>query len=181
MDGHQLQKNDGRDECLGCGDLTQEEEEAYFAKILIASIIGAVICVITTAIASLPVCCGKMTNMPMIPVSAVLCVVAGICMAIPLIAGKLVTDSTIEEICDDCGCTSEDEQDLKDAIGALGVFLAYTVGGGFVVVILGGVTICLGCCMCCPCCGPLKTAKEAAAGGGPPATVQGQVIGSAAS
>jgi len=161
-----------------CGVLTTDEEEAYYAKILVGSIVGAVICLATVIVASLPVCCGKFTTLPLIPVSVVCMVIAGICMAIPLLTGKVAMDGVIEDACAKCGCTEADKNDLKEGLSALGVAVAYTFGCGFVVVILGAVTMCLGCCMCCPCCGPLKTAKDDAAAA--PPTVTGQVVGTQA-
>jgi ABC-type nickel/cobalt efflux system permease component RcnA len=182
-DYHLYHDGDGSSYCHDCGELTKEEEEDYYARIWVGSIIGGVICTITIIVASIPGCCGKMTNGPLIPIAVVIMILAGICMSIPMITGKVVTDSVISDACDKCGCSEQDEKKLKDAFSTLGVLVAYTVGGGFIVVILGGITMCLGCLLCCPCCGPLQQAKLAqkeGAAGAPPAAVLGQVVGNGA-
>lgn len=161
----------------------EEYAEDWYGKILVGSIVGAVLTIITTVVASLPVCCGVMKNSNLIPIAVALGVVAAICLFIPLITGMATTGGLVDDICNSCddGCTEQDRSELTDAIGALGVIVAYIHGFGFIVVILGAVTLCLSCCMCCPCCGPLQQAKlekQQAAGGAAP--VQGQVVGSAA-
>lgn len=164
-----------------CGELTDEEAEDYYGKILVGSVIGTIITIITTITGSLPVCCGVMKQGPLVPVAVVIGAVAGISMFIPMITGKVVIDSVVSDIChgDDCNCSEETERDLKDALSALGIFVAYLHGFGFLVLIFGGVTICMSCCMCCPCCGPLQQAKLQQQQGGPARAqaVQGQVVG----
>merc|ERR1712014_94921 len=83
-----------------------------------------------------------------------------------------------DDICNSCdnGCTDDERKQIEEAIGALGVLVAYIHGFGFIVVILASITMCLTCCMCCPCCGPLKQAQTDVQTMQPQAQVMGQVV-----
>ena len=86
---------------------------------------------------------------------------------------KLVRTPTAEADVNHSGCSEKDKSDAKDAVGALGILVAYLHGFGFLVVILGITASALGCCICCKCC---KMKDDAGAAGGQQPAVIGQPV-----
>jgi hypothetical protein len=98
-------------------------------------------------------------------------------MLFPAFGVGAATDGAVNDTCDSCtgGCTTKQKEDMKAILNALGIFVAYIAGGGWLCIILGIVAAVIGCCACCPCCGPLATKKlQQASGANVPAAVVGQ-------
>jgi len=152
--------------------------EDWYGKILVGCVFGIIFTLVTTIVTSLPVCCGVMKDGPLKPIAIVCGVVAGFSYFIPFISGFATAGAFTDDICNSCdnGCTDDERKQIEEAIGALGVLVAYIHGFGFIVVILASITMCLTCCMCCPCCGPLKQAQTDAQPTQPQAQVMGQVV-----
>ena len=88
-------------------------------------------------------------------------------------------DSTAKDVCSTCddGCTDEDEKNLRDALTALGVVLAYCCGCGWLSCVFGITASAMGCGTAFPCCGPLKDKQNKGVLGQAP--VGGMVVGQA--
>lgn len=131
---------------------TDDDADAWYGAIMVGSIVGFLVGLVLTVLVALPLCCGILKG----PAKILAGVAIGLgifVIFIPLIAGKASTDAAISKMCDKCGtCEPDEEQKAKDAIGALGVIVAYTVGHGYLCVIIGVLAACLGCCVCCKCC-----------------------------
>lgn len=172
---------DGRGTCLATTCVWKDDDaKDWYSKILVGSMVGAAIALITLVITSLPVCCGVMKDGNLKCIGAVVGVIAGLSLLIPFVTGAATSGQVVDDVCKNCsgGCTDKEREDIRTAISALGVYVAYTAGFGFIVVILGAISMCLACCMCCPCCGPLQEAQQAKQqGGAPAAQVVGQVVG----
>ncbi|CAK0809001.1 unnamed protein product [Prorocentrum cordatum] len=156
--------------------------EDWYASMIIGTIIGVIISTITLVLASCPVCCGVMKDKPLKAFACVLALITIPLYFLPYIAAKQTTVGLVEDICGGCsgGCTQEEKTELEDTIDGYSIFIAYTFGYGFAVLILAGITHCLTCCICCPCCGPLTTSKPTPVqpySGAPQPAVMGQVLG----
>lgn len=152
-----------------CNHMSQACEdkivEHFFATILTFSAVGAVLAIAGIVLGCLPTCCGKMIEKAK-PFGIIAMVLSLIGMIMPAIAGKVAIDSSIDKVCEDKGCNpngcDQDEIDEeKDALAALGIVLAYTVGHGYLPLILGIIGMAMGGAACCKCC----KAKGEPAGG----------------
>lgn len=154
-----------------------EYAEDWYGKILVGSLIGFAITLGTTITLSLPVCCGVMKNANVKVIGIICGIIGGLSLFIPFISGAVSSGALVEDICDACthGCSDTDRDELNTHLGALGVIVAYIHGMGFLVVVMGAVTLCLSCCTCCPCCGPLKADNNVTPVN--PNAPQGQVVG----
>jgi hypothetical protein len=154
-----------------------EYAEDWYGKILVGSIIGFVITLGTTITLSLPVCCGVMKKANVKVIGIICGIIGGLSLFIPFISGAVSSGALVEDICDACthGCSDTDRDELNTHLGALGVIVAYIHGMGFLVVVMGAITLCLSCCTCCPCCGPLKADNNVTPVN--PNAPQGQVVG----
>jgi len=137
---------------------TDKDSEEYYSMLIVGTAIGAVFGIICVVFASLPLCCGIMKPHAKIIAGIVIAIGIFICF-IPAIAGKAQADGAVDKMCDRCdadpshsGCHDDDKDRAKDAIGALGVLVAYIHAFGFVVVCLGATAAGMGCCICCRCC-----------------------------
>lgn len=164
-------------------EVTDEEEEDWYAKMLTGSIVGAVVAIILIVIASMPVCCGvaKENKSTLCCMGTFVGIIAAVCNFVPLIAALVATTEAVDHHCDKCNCTDEEREDAKHIFGFWGAIIGYMHGMGFLVVVLATTAEVLVCCMCCPCCGPLKTYRDAQKLPQGPAVqvpqVQGNVVG----
>lgn len=137
---------------------SDKDSEQFYALLIVGTAIGAIFGTICTVLTALPLCCGIMKPQAKI--------ISGVCMAIgificfiPAITGKAQADAAVEKMCERCAteaysrpCTDKERTDAKDQVSALGIFVAYLHGFGFVVVILGVTASVMACCICCKCC-----------------------------
>merc|ERR1712224_638990 len=101
------------------------------------------------------------------------------------------TDSAIEKWCNECGgttsvsgtgqaqthatCKEQDKQNAKNTLGALGIYVAYVYGFGFLCFIFGITSMALSCCIMCNCCKMKDVGANSAGKAGGPVT--GEVVG----
>ena len=163
---------------LSC-EWTDKDSEEFYGMLIVGTVIGALFGIICCVFACLPLCCGVMKPQAKIIAGVVMAIGIFICF-IPGITGKAQGDGAVDKMCERCEaqpnagkCTEDDKTKAKDAVGALGVLVAYIHAFGFVVIILGITAAVMGCCICCKCC---KMADEVASA--PPG---GMVIGQPAS
>merc|ERR1719343_928748 len=104
MPGYKLNTYGGSTTCIdnSC-NWRDDMAEDWYAKILVGSIIGIIIVLVTTIVTSLPVCCGVMKDGPLKPIATVCAVIAGFSYFIPFISGLATAGSFTEDICDSCG------------------------------------------------------------------------------
>jgi len=158
---------------------TEKDSEEFYGMLIIGTIIGALFTIIAVVMACLPLCGGLMK--PQAKIIAGIAIFIGIfCCFIPAITGKAQADAAVTKMCDRCAasaatpgswdtaCTADDEAKAKEAVGALGILVAYIHAFGFVVIILGITAAALGCCICAKCC---KMKEEASGGAGQPAVI----------
>jgi len=158
---------------------TDKDSEEFYAMLIIGTVIGLLFAIICIVFACLPLCGGIMK--PQAKIIAGVAIAIGIIVCfIPAITGKAQADAAVNKMCDRCaadptnaGCSEQDKSDAKEAVGALGIIVAYVHGFGFLVVVLGVTAAALGCCICCKCC---KMKEEGGAAGGQPAVI-GQPVG----
>lgn len=158
---------------------TDKDTEEFHGMLIIGSVIGTLFAIICIVFASLPLCAGIMKPQAKIVASVAISIGIFVCF-IPAITGKAQADAAVNKMCERCsadpthsGCTADEKSKAKEAVGALGVIVAYIHGFGFLVVVLGITAAALGCCICCKCC---KMKEEGGAAGGQPAVI-GQPVG----
>jgi len=161
---------------LSC-EWTDQDSEEFYKMLIVGTIIGAIFGIGCIIVASLPLCCGIGKPFGKIIAGVVMAIGIIICF-IPAITGKAQGDGAVNKMCDRCAttgdtCNEDDKTKAKEAIGALGILVAYIHAFGFVVIILGATAAGMGCCICCKCC-KMKDEMEGGAAGG---AVQGQVVG----
>jgi len=156
-----------------------KDSEEFYKMLIVGTIIGAIFGIGTVIAGSLPLCCGIGKKYAK-PIAGVIIAIGIIICFIPVITGKAQTDAAVDKMCDRCEasnthdkCKDEDRSKAKDAVGALGILVAYLHAFGFVVVILGATAASLGCCILCKCCKMKDDPAGAPAGG----AVTGQVVG----
>jgi hypothetical protein len=164
---------------LSC-EWTDKDSEEFYSMLMVGTVIGAIAGIILCVAAGLPLCCGIGKEWAKVIAGIVIGLGIFICF-IPAIAGKAQGDGAVDKMCDRCAngpehdqCKNDDREKAKDAIGALGVLVAYIHAFGFVVVILGATAAGMACCICCKCC---KMKEEPEMAGSAPPAVQGQVVG----
>jgi len=157
---------------------TDKDSETFYGMLIVGTVIGTLFGIICCVFACLPLCCSIMKPQAKIIAWVVILIGIFICF-IPGITGKAQGDAAVNKMCERCDadannagkCSEDDKTKAKDAVGALGVIVAYMHGFGFVVVILGVTAAIMGCCICCKCC---KMKDDEAIPGG---MVTGQPVG----
>lgn len=152
----------------------------WYDRMIIGTILGAIVTSITLILASCPVCCGVMKDKPLKVFAIVLSLITIPCYFLPYIFAKHTTVGLVEDICNSCpsGCTQEEKTHLEDQIDGFSTWAAYTFGFGFVVVLLASITNCLSCCMCSTCCQPTtKTPVQPYVGSAQANVAQATVVG----
>jgi len=137
---------------------TEKDSEDFYGMLIIGTVIGIIFTMICIVCACLPLCGGILKPQAKIIAGIVIFVGIFACF-IPAITGKAQADSAVNKMCDRCsadpnhsGCSDDDKTKAKDAVGALGILVAYIHAMGFLVIILGITAAALGCCICCKCC-----------------------------
>jgi hypothetical protein len=161
---------------------TDKDSEEFYGMLIIGTVIGALFSIICIVVACLPLCAGIMKAQAKIVAGVVIAIGIFVCF-IPAITGKAQADAAVNKMCERCeadvnhsGCSEVDKSDAKDAVGALGIIVAYVHGFGFMVVILGITAAALGCCICCKCCKMKDEDGGNQGAGGQPAVI-GQPVG----
>jgi hypothetical protein len=159
---------------------TDEDSEEFYSMLVVGTVIGAIFSIICIVLASLPLCCGIVKPKANI-IAAVVITIGIIACFVPAITGKAQADGAVNKMCDRCeadvhhtGCTNKERSDAQDAVGALGILVAYVHGFGFMVVILGITASAMGCCICCKCC---KMKDDQFSVGQQPAVIGQAVVG----
>jgi len=159
---------------------TDKDSEDFYGMMIVGTVIGVLFAMMCIVFACLPLCAGMMKPQAKIIAGIVIAIGIIVCF-IPAITGKAQADAAVNKMCDRCaadpshrGCTADDKTKGKEAVGALGIIVAYVHGFGFLVVILGVTAAALGCCICCKCC---KMKEEEGTVGGKPAVIGQPVNG----
>merc|ERR1719433_102456 len=97
---------------------------------------------------------------------------------VPFLGSLSACGPVAETVCDNCKrlhnstCDAQAKKAISDGCNAMGFFVTYTVGFGWIPLVLGIVAASLACCICCQCCA-LKQEKSDTTSSG---TVMGQAV-----
>lgn len=131
--------------------------KVYGTKVVGGNIVGFLLGLTTTILASMVTCCGKMIEKAKL-IGGIAVGMGLFCFIIPAIVGAVAGAGTIDQICDDAKCnggatkcTDADREKYKADFAAIGVFVSY-LAYGWLDIIIGIVSLSLGGAACCGCC-----------------------------
>jgi hypothetical protein len=134
--------------------------DSFMGKVVIFSIIAALIAIVGITIGSKAAC--KHVDRPK-TMGTIAISLGALATLLPAFAGCAAAGGVVEDMCskESCfpmGCDEKQIHDLHAGLAELGIFVTYTLGHGYLALILGIVSISLGFSAYCGCCKPSPAA-----------------------